>query len=500
MVPMKIIILAALVSCSPLGADSLADIFGLLKSCSYVTQEMVEYLSSRHSGGGMGKALMGLVSKKDFSEHHSIVYVHNSYITCDLMRDPQYICKTLYDISSRVNKTFVRDRFLIRPKADFNELITNAETLKNIQHVAHSAVGGDKRAIECLYQMFERRVADVGEYLDVLQALRRRGVPKASSLLGEMHMYGHGVGQDRKLAAKYFYEGVKRNEAASYNGLGYMLMSGDPENIELSRKYLARASTEGFPAANFNMFLLYRKIFGSDQIGLMYLLSSVDQGYLPAMYRYAEILYEQKRFSAAIPYFLSICEFSDAADVVQRDTEAAFLGGDYRKTLALLLLGAEMGSSTAIKNAIYLLKRQRSLVRDQGTVLFYLLSTYADMGIVTHLVELGDCYFYGIGVARSYTDAFSYYLSSSLYGSGKGLYALSYMHQNGLGCGRDPVAALRYVFSIFEESSSAYLVVLYMLPCYLLQDLVIYFPYKGTIIATAIFIAIMGLRITKGSL
>ena len=218
------------------------------------------------------------------------------------------------------------------------------------------------------------------------------------------------------------------------------------------QKVPAQGASKGLPAASFNLYLLYEKMFLAPQVGSIYLMEAVNKGYLPALFKYGEILYVQGKFEAAIPYLLSISEFSDSAMKIQRDLEEMFKKKDYGRSLALCLLGAEMGLDTCIKNAFYILKHHKGLVHSKDALVFKLLQKYCTMGVTTHLVDLGDCYFYGRGVKKSYSDAFSYYLSASLYNSGRGFYSLSYMYHHGFGCKKNPLMCWKGTSTFIPQS------------------------------------------------
>lgn len=468
----------------------ISSIIGLLREKDYVTEEIVSYLNYRYLEEGSPEGLMALVSRKGLDVYHDLLYVHNSYITCDLVREPVKICDILYEIGEKVDESFVSNKFQFFPKLTFPELETYIVKLKSLDHLVDSAFNEDKGSIETLYDLFEKGFIREKVFAGFLESFFKKGVARSASLLGEMYMYGHGVDKSYEKAMKCFYSGIQKNEAASYNGLGKILIKDEYKNLDLSRQYLLKAASKGLPPANFNLYLLYEEMFLGSQVGKIYLMAAVEKGYLPALFRYGKALYTQKKFEAAIPYFLSITEFSEPAIKIQKDSEEMFLKKEYGKALALCLLGAEMGLNVCIRNTFYLLKHYKGLVASRDQIFFKLLQKYVYMGINTHLVDLGDCYFYGKGVKRSYSDAFSYYLSASLHGSGRGFYSLSYMYQHGLGCKRDPLMALRYMVMALDSDPNAYLVVLYTIPYYLLHTLLLYFPYKGSVIATVLFVLI----------
>lgn len=499
---MNVLVLVLLVLCRATVAAQARDIGQVLDTLlesPYATAEAVSYLRYRYLGGARAAALMGLVSRRGHDVYHDLLYAHNAYITADLVRNAPEICATVHRVAAQVYREFLDNKFLFFPKLEFAQVAEYAALLRNVDHVVNSALYDDRRSADSFYDMLDKGFIDIRDYVSVLGELAERGVPRAASVMGELYMYGHGVERDWRRAEEYFARGAARGEAVSYNGLGRILLDGDSEDMGRCRQYLVKAALKGLPAACFNMFLWYERSHRSTgvQLGTVYLMKAAEKGYLPALFRYGELLYEQGRYDAAIPYLMSVSEYSSPVTRVQRDAEVLYLGGSHERALALCLLGAEMGSDVSIRNALHLLKHNRRSVQDPASVVFRLLAKYVDMGVHTHLVDLGDCYFYGAGVARSYESAFAYYTSASLYDSGRGLYSLSYMYQHGLGCRRDPLQALHYVLQALKKDADAYLVGLYVIPCYLVQDVFLYFPYRGVAAATGIFVAVLVSRAAR---
>lgn len=499
---MNVLVLVLLVLCRGAVASSargVGQVLDTLFESPYVTAEAVSYLKYRYLGGTRATLLMGLVSRRGHDVYHDLLYAHNSYITADLVRNAPEICEIVYGVAEQVYREFLENKFLFFPKLEFAQVAEYARLLENVDHIVDSALYDDRRSAESFYDMLDKGFIDIREYVGVLDKLVQKGVPKAASVMGELYMYGHGVERNWQRAEEYFVKGAVRGEAVSYNGLGRILMDRDGESMGRCRQHLVKAVLKGLPAACFNMFLWYEKSHrgAGVQLGTVYLMKAAEKGYLPALFRYGEILYEQGRFDAAIPYLMSVSEYSSPVTRVQRDAEVLFLGGSHEKALALCLLGAEMGSDVSIKNALHLLKRHRRFVQDSASVVFRLLAKYVDMGVHTHLVDLGDCYFYGAGVEKSYKSAFAYYTSASLYDSGRGLYSLSYMYQHGLGCKRNPLQALHYVLQVLKKDADAYLVGFYVIPWYIVQDVFLYFPYRCVTTATGIFMAILVSRIAR---
>lgn len=499
---MNVLVLVLLVLCRSTQAGPARDVgqvLDTLRESPYVTREVVSYLKYRYLGGARAEVLMGLMSRRGLDVYHDLLYAHNSYITADLVRNPSEICEILYKVAVQVNRAFLDNKFLFFPKLGFGQVAEYTGLLGNVDHVVNSALYDDRRSADSFYDMLDKGFVDIRDYIGVLETLSKKGVSRAASVMGELYMCGHGVERDWKKAEEYFTRGAAKDEAASYNGLGRILMDGDRESMGRCRQYLVKAVLKGHSAACFNMFLWYEKSHkGSGvQLGTVYLMKAAGKGYLPALFRYGEILYEQGRFDTAIPYLMPVSEFCDPVIRTQQDAEVLFLRGSYERAFALSLLGAEMGSDVSIKNALYMLKHHRGFVQAPESIAFRLLTKYVEMGVHTHLVDLGDCYFYGSGVERSYKSAFAHYTSASLYDSGRGLYSLSYMYQHGFGCKRDPLQALRYILMALKKDANAYLVGFYVIPCYLIQDVVLYFPYRGVAMATAIFAAILASRFAK---
>lgn len=483
--------------CAGTQAAGISSVLDLLSESAYVTREMVAYMKFKCTGEAKADALRGLVARKGSNAFHDLLYAHNSYLAEDIMGDPAGVCRILYDISQSVNDRYLTNKFLVFAKSSLEEAERYSRIAQDIDHMLTSVVSEEKRSIDSFHDMCEKGFIDIRNHVGVLKALSRKGVVRAASILGELYVHGHGVAKDIDAAMRYFYVGVKRGEASSFNGLGRILMEGEYKNLELCRRYLAKAVGKGHPAANFNMFMLYEKMFLAGQIGMAYLMAAVDKGYLPALFKYGEILFAKEKFDAATPYMFSISEFSDTVTEVHKDAALMFQKKEYARSLALSLLGAEMGSITSIKNALYVLKHHRSEFGRHESMQFRLLVKCVNMGVHTHLVELGDCFYYGRGVDRSYEDAFSYYLSASLHHHSKGLHALSHMYQHGLGCSRDPIMAMKYALATLERDPNTYLVVLYTLLYYTVCDIVSYFPYRGTAIATGIFVVVVLLKSAK---
>ncbi|KCZ78288.1 hypothetical protein H311_00684, partial [Anncaliia algerae PRA109] len=364
----------------------------------------------------------------------------------------------------------------------------------NADTILQLALSGEKKGVKVFLTAIEKGILRVEEHKDTLFKLGKMGYPLAYGILGELYLSGHSVVKDISLAKQYFKKGSEKNEPMSLHGMGLIAME-EENDIELAKKYFIKAIHKGSVAANYSFYLCNEKVLKNNLIGITYLTAAASKGYIPAMFKHSEILINSGRYMEALSYLIAISKYSFEITEINELAEINYFKKNYAKALSYYLILTETGSYSAIENALYLINDKKVIKNDE--LIFYLLVKYLNNGVFTHLVELGDCYFYGRGTEQNYKIAFSYYLSASLYGNFKGIYCLSYMYFKGFGCQKDVIKSVKYLFRAVEFDSNGYVFVIYLVPFYIIFSLVENVPYKDiivTFIFTIIFVAIYEIK------
>ncbi|CAG8470194.1 17388_t:CDS:10 [Racocetra fulgida] len=185
---------------------------------------------------------------------------------------------------------------------------------------------------------------------------------QAAGILGQMYWRGEGVVQNNKTARDWFIRGAKKENAASYNGLGLMHLEGlkhndkdiVPENRETAMELFKAAASREHADAQVNL-------------GLMYLRDWLHSPF-PAAY-------------------------------------AAYSSGDRDDALINYLIAAERGYEVGQSNVAWLLDKDQS--RDKLALLYWTRS--ANQGNVDARVKMGDYYFKGFGTDVDYEKAAACY-------------------------------------------------------------------------------------------
>jgi TPR repeat protein len=419
------------------------------------------YLINKVFLGNHEVALVHLIASQDSStDYFSLIYAFNSYLSFLMPCNHKEVAELYLGVATKVYKRFITNRKEFKSKNSFNTLAFEDNIRNTVEHVLNLINSGDKKAEDTFIKFIKMGKVDPSSYIKVLRGMAERGCSKAMGILGEMYLEGNGVEKCYNTAMHYFTEGVNKKDAVCYNGMGRIFSSDEYQDYLLAKKYFEEGSKRGLPEADYNLFVFFRDVYKVEDMGMGYLLSAANKGYLPAIYEYALKLYKKENYKHAILYLNAICDYSEDLSRIQEKADYTFLNRKYKLSLFYLLLASEMGSTHSINNALYLLETFPGLIGGQDALIFDMNKKICEMGYKTNLVRLGDCYFYGKGTEQSYADAFSFYLSACLSRLDEGYYSLGYMYEYGLGCVKDLRSALKYTMKI--KNKDAYLVVWYV--------------------------------------
>lgn len=352
-------------------------------------------------------------------------------------------------------------------------------------------------------------------------------------------------------AMHYFTEGTARKDPVSLNGMAKIYLENN--DLKMAKKYFEEASKKGLSEADYNLFLFYSK-YHSEDLGLGYLLSAANRGYMAAIYEYGLKMHKRHNYRNAILFLCGVCDYANEIVDLLGLAENLFLEGKYVNAVVVLLLASECGSSLAMYNILYILERfvfdediifndcemdlcigcflnnyyidtnndsvpeannnfentnnnfepeaennsdnnnnnkepeandketkannnfektnkscvkcgkniygtQNKLILKRSALIFEFNKKITDMGYKTNFVNLGDCYFYGIGCEQSYRDAYAFYLSAALKKDSVGFYSLSYLYEKGLGVEKNLIKSLWYLCMMEEKM---YLMIWYL--------------------------------------
>lgn len=413
----------------------------------------------------------------DFSPRESIEYLYKSlYSTCSIkdlaylvyaskierrhgiVSIPQEAIFYYREIAKEVFEGFFKKRTTLFAKWEFSSLNKQGENTKIIDFVKTLTSGGDTTAAENLLSLIRSGHVDLHSNIDFLKDLARKGSPDAMGILGNMYFYGWTVQPSRITARHYFAEGAKKEDPDCLNGLG--MLYAEEKNLPRARAYFEKASALGSHSAEYNLFLMYenKHIYMAD----IHLAKSAKQdGYLPAVYSYAEKAWNRKEFTESVLLqYKSIAAYHPSVTALEKLAIAKYQNKEIKESFYLSVLIGDMGSRIGYANGLYALGKRVVCpgVERVAELAVLLMRRLSDMSSSTAAVSLGDSYFLGRGVEMSYEKAFARYNSASLMGSSEGDYLTGWMYEMGYGVERNYKLAAEYYGQMYRRRESAYLV------------------------------------------
>lgn len=387
------------------------------------------------------------------------------------------------EVARQVFNEFFKKRLTLFAKWEFADLEKQGENKKIINFIKTLKNSGDILAAENLLSLIKIGHVELEPHIDFLKELARKGNAEAMGLLGNMYYYGWGVTPSKITARHYFAEGAKSNDPDSLNGLGMIYVSEN--NLRQGKIYLEKAVVMGSQAADYNLYLMHET--SNSFIGELHLIKSAKQdGYLPAVYTYAEKSLKNEEYrSSTISQYRSIAVYH--SKVLDLEKQAIQSCRDRKNTEAfyLSLLIGDLGSKTGYANAAYILKNRilkvpyRTLASLQWLskktkkaakeekevnkiykpeVLYILLcKRIAETENSQAMVELGSAYYYGTGVEKDLEKAFSRYYAASLMESAEGDYCTGWMYEMGSGLTKDYSLAKTFYKQMYAREENTYL-------------------------------------------
>ncbi|KAI4291217.1 SEL1 protein [Pancytospora philotis] len=348
---------------------------------------------------------------------------------------------------------------------DFSEIkdIKSSEN-SELRHVLVNIWTLDPAILQKFFDAIGNNKISPAQTKKELLYLAKCRVPKAFGLVGDIYYYGLGEPVDLEKAMDYYITGKKLLDNNSILGIAKVL--AHPHYNDLAGAVQTLKSITNLAQEPEAQYVCY-KLLGSSLDGQSsgediaialwtHLVNAAAKGYMPAVYEYA--LARHAQGSSAMQSMKSITDYSPFILKHCNEAYEAYERGNMRKAALLYLYIAEFNVPIALKNAFHIL-RTHKLFADQEAIMVRILHDLGGKDSRYHR-QLGDCYYYGRGVERSYEMAASHYI----YGAQSSLecaYNLVYMLENGYGLPRSLAMAWSTIKSEAFKRRRLYLLVFY---------------------------------------
>ncbi|KAH9411947.1 hypothetical protein HK407_02g03930 [Ordospora pajunii] len=373
-------------------------------------------------------------------------------------KDLKLAADLLWRESSRVSMKYLRNPHEFAAMDRFESLDKKFLPPRAVSNIITMVYSGDEASGRLFLSLLDRKQLLLKDHTQTVVYLAQKGHGRALGYLGEMHYYGIGVEKSLE-KAMYFYSKAKEiNDAIGMCGVGKVLLSSEYMDRKNARHALAR--TARFSRFGEIEYLLY--LLNSNRLLLnaeIHMENALRQGYLPAIHMDGMGYYLQGEYANACARYQAVLEYSDLAVELKSMAQNDFAAGRYRQSVIGLLMCAELGSMSCMQNAVYVLERHW-LFEKQHEILLWLYMQLLQRGDHEVVNRIGDAYFYGRGVARSYRDALAYYMSAALMNSAEGHYNVGYMYEHGYGVEKSLMSALRHIMRI-QSTDEVYLLLFY---------------------------------------
>ncbi|KAH9385820.1 SEL1 protein [Nematocida major] len=286
-----------------------------------------------------------------------LVYANKLDRKHNLIGESKEVAYYFREVAKQVFNDFFKSKPALFAKWEFADLERQGENKKIIDFISTLRSGGDEIAAESLLSLIKIGHVQLDTHIDFLKECARKGNPDAMGLLGNMYYYGWGVPASKITARHYFSEGARSDEPDSLNGLGMLsLEEGDPQR---GKAYLEKASAMGSNAADYNLFLMHEKS-NKSFLGELHLMKSAKQdGYLPAVYKYAEKSWEKGSYKqSTINHYKSISIYYKSLLDLEKEAIRMFQEGRNISALYLSILIGDLGSQAGYINAAYTIKNR----------------------------------------------------------------------------------------------------------------------------------------------
>lgn len=406
------------------------------------------------------EALLEILESPDHRDARSIVLGVLSMESSRSNSQAEYAAEQLRKVASRVSKRYLRNSHDFLATEPFKKLEKDFLSRRRLNNIITMVYSGDTASARLFISLLDTKKIHIGDHVDVLRYLARNNNARALGYLGEV--YYHGIGVERSLdrAMYFFSRGKELHDIIGSCGVGKVLMSSEYRDHNNARSALTLANRLGQGGeTDYLLYLLFKSQPSYEHHANSYMESSLMNGYLPAICRDGLRYHANKEYLNACIRFYPIVEYSDIVYGFRKQAERYFVEGKYRQSVVVLLMCVELGSVSSMKNAVHVLQKY-SVLESQERILFGLYMRLLSKGNYDVINRIGDAYFYGKGVERSYDDAFAFYMSSALLQNAEGYYNVAYMYENGYGVERSLGSAVKYVSKIMP-TDDMYLLLLY---------------------------------------
>jgi SEL1 protein len=284
-----------------------------------------------------------------------------------------------------------------------------------------------------------------------------------------MYEFGRGVNSKFYEASEYYRKACNLGNPKACGALGRLALEGkgaltDSHN---AREWLQKAADLNDPTA---LYLLGKRIMEGDtwseegsMKGRQMLTQSMRLGNALAAYELAA----QEHYGIGL---FKNCEtatgllktVAEQGPLLQdlRDAYAAYKAGNIQEAALRYLILGDQGLQVAQFNAGFLLDKATT-----GVAAKAMLEQAAEQGDLDALVELGDLFYYGRGLAQNFSTALAYYKYAERMKHRQAQFNVAYMHHFGEGAPPDSKLAKRYYDDLlnFEESQASALLMLALL-------------------------------------
>ncbi|AFN82569.1 hypothetical protein EROM_020940 [Encephalitozoon romaleae SJ-2008] len=411
----------------------------------------------------MGKseeALLDIAGSDNYKDARNIVLGVMSMESGNTNERAKLGADLLWNVAVKVSRKYLRNPHAFLATDAFEKLEKNSLTKRGIGNIVTMVYSGDDISARLFLSLLDNRKIYIGDYIDVIEFLGRNGYGRALGYLGEIYYHGIGVKRSLDQAMYFFSKGKEMQDTVGACGVGKILMSSEYKDYKNAKSALSLANRLGQSGeAEYLMYLLMSRRPEYVHRAGPHMDSALMYGYLPAICRDGVNYYTNGQYINACIRFHPIMDYSDIVYDLRKRAEASFISRKYRQCVMALLMCVELGSVSSIRNAIYVLKRHYVFKR-QEHLLFELYMKLLRKGDQDVINRIGDAYFYGSGVEKSYRDAFAFYISASLARDPEGCYNVSYMYEHGYGVKKSLLLAYKYILKI-RSTDDMYLLLLY---------------------------------------
>lgn len=435
-------------------------------------------------------AVISLLSGENTSTHVRLmlarIAAHDSLIKLPIVK----LLSIFVYVSTEISDQYLENRYNFSDPASLHR-----SSESEVDDILTTIWSRDSLVVDKFFLYIYQNKIKPDNVIPQLEFLVSHKEKRAYGMLGDIHYYGLGTPVDLDKALEYYMAGKSLKNHHSLVGIGRILLAEPFNDVEQATKLFDKAiSLKKTPEALYQRHLLFIKsmsphkdklnsLFYNEQITTM-LQEAAISGYLPAVNAITCYNARLKVASSSFPSFLSITQYAPFLLETYSKAYKAYMNKEYRKSLMLYLYLNEFKLDIATKNAIYILENH-DVFPDQKKILFDLYFELASTN-KKYYKYIGDCYYNGVGVEKSLSLAFGYYLSSAMY-SDESLYNVAYMFESGEGVPKNLGLAYKHISIPFKKKSS-YLVVLYgklriCVKMIINGDRIVWNPYFMTFVA-----------------